>query len=158
MKRYLDQVRKRIDDLVAKIIQIPRGENEEADHLAKAASTEHMITPGNVLFFVQLSSLIDFDDIQKIGSESNWTTPLVLYLKNGASPDRKEAARKLKVQAARFVLIKDVLFKRGFSRPYLRCLGTEEADYVMREVHEGICGNHSGSRSLVHKLVRAGYY
>ena len=52
MKRYLDQVRKRIDDLVAKIIQIPRGENEEADHLAKAASTEHMITPDNVLFFV----------------------------------------------------------------------------------------------------------
>ena len=28
----------------------------------------------------------------------------------------------------------------------------------MREVHEGICGNHSGSRLLVHKLVRAGYY
>ena len=56
------------------------------------------------------------------------------------------------------VLIKDVLYKRGFSRPYLRCLGTEEADYVMREVHEGICENYSGSRSLVHKLVRAGYY
>ena len=28
----------------------------------------------------------------------------------------------------------------------------------MREVHEGICGNHSGARSLVHKLVRARYY
>ena len=28
----------------------------------------------------------------------------------------------------------------------------------MREVHEGICGNHSGSRSLVHKLVQAEYY
>ena len=28
----------------------------------------------------------------------------------------------------------------------------------MREVHEGICGNHSGLRSLVHKLVQAGYY
>ena len=37
-------------------------------------------------------------------------------------------------------------------------MGTEEADYVMREVHEGICGNHSESRALVHKLVRAGYY
>ena len=34
----------------------------------------------------------------------------------------------------------------------------KEEDYVMREVHEGICGNHSRSRSLVHKLVRAGYY
>ena len=28
----------------------------------------------------------------------------------------------------------------------------------MREVHEVICGNHSGSRSLVHKLMQAGYY
>ena len=73
-------------------------------------------------------------------------------------PHEKEAVRKLKVRAARFVLIKDVLYKRGFSRPYLKCLGNEEADYVMREVHEGIYGNHSGSRSLVHKLVRAGYY
>ena len=79
-------------------------------------------------------------------------------MKDGLLPNEKEAARKLKVQAARFVLIKDILYKRGFSRPYLRCLGAEEADYVIREVHEGICGNHSGSRSLVHKLVRAGYY
>ena len=28
----------------------------------------------------------------------------------------------------------------------------------MRKVHEGICGNHLGLRSLVHKLVRVGYY
>ena len=117
-----------------------------------------MITLDNVLSFVQLSPLIDFDDVQEIGFEINWTTPLASYLKNGVLPDRKEAARKLKVQATRFVLIKDVLYKRGFSRLYLRCLGVEEADYVKREVHEGICGNHSRSRSLVRKLVRAGYY
>ena len=117
-----------------------------------------MITHGNVLSFVQLSPLIYSDDVQEISSESNWTTPIASYLKNGILPDEKEAARKLKVWAARFVLIKDVLYKRGFSRLYLRCLGNEEVDYVMREVHEGVCGNHSGSRSLVHKLVRAGYY
>ena len=69
--------------------------------------------------------------------------PLVSYLKDGMLPDGKDAARKLKVQASCFVLIKEVLYKRGFSCPYLRCLGAEEADYVMREVHEGICGNHS---------------
>ena len=158
MKRYLDQVRKRVDDLEAKIIQIPRGENEQADRLAKAASVEHMITPGNILSFVQFSPLIDSDDIQEISSESNWTTPLVSYLKNGVLPDEKEVAKKLKVQVARFVLIKDVLYKRGFSRPYLRCLGTEEVVYIMRKVHEGICRNHSGLRSLLHKLMRAGYY
>ena len=158
MKRYLDQVRARIDGLEAKVIQIPRGENELADRLAKAASAEHMITPGNILSFVQLSPLIDPGNMQEICSESNWTTQIISYLKDGLLPDEKEVARKLKVQAARFVLIKDFLYKRGFSRPYLRCLGAEEADYVMREVNEGICGNHSGSRSLVHKLVRAGYY
>ena len=117
-----------------------------------------MITHGNVLSFVQLSPLIDSSEVQEIGSESNWTTIIASYLKDGILPNEKDAARKVKVRAARFVLIKDVLYKRGFSRPYPRCLGNEEADYVMREVHEGICGNHSGSRSLVHKLVRVGYY
>ena len=52
IKRYLDQVRARIDNLEAKIIQIPRGENEHVDRLAKAASAEHMIIPGIVLSFV----------------------------------------------------------------------------------------------------------
>ncbi|XP_050242293.1 uncharacterized protein LOC126691281 [Quercus robur] len=158
MKKYLDKLRARVDDLEAKVVQIPRGENERADRLAKAASAEQMVIPGNVLSFVQLSPLINPRNVQEICSENSWTTPIVSYLKDGVLPDEKEAARKLKVRAARFVLIKDVLYKRGFSRPYLRCLGTEKADYVMREVHEGVCGNHSGSRSLVHKLIRAGYY
>ena len=76
--------------------------------------------------------------MKEIGTESNWTTPIASYLKNGVLPDRREAVRKLKIQVARFILIKDVLYKRGFSRPYLRCLGAKEADYVMREIHEGV--------------------
>ena len=84
--------------------------------------------------------------------------PLVSYLKDGMLPDGKDAARKLKVRASRFVLIKEFLYKRGFSRSYLRCLGPEEADYILREVHEGICGNHSGAQSLINKLIQVGYY
>ena len=52
----------------------------------------------------------------------------------------------------------EVLHKKGFSQPYLRCLAPDEENYVLREVHEGACGNHSGARALVHKVVRAGYY
>ena len=63
MKLYLDQVRRRVDNLQAKIIQIPRGENEQADRLANAALAEHMITHGNGLSFVQLSPLIDSSDV-----------------------------------------------------------------------------------------------
>ena len=107
-----------------------------------------------VLSFVQTSSLIDDRaQMQEINVEENWTMPLIAYLRSGILPDRKDATRKLKVQASRFVLIRDVLYKRGFSRPYLRCLSHDEAVFVMREVHEGICGNHSGARSLVHKLI-----
>ena len=50
------------------------------------------------------------------------------------------------------------MHKRGFSHPYLRCLSLEEADYVMRAVHEGICENYLGSWSLVQKLIRARNY
>ena len=97
MKRYLDQIRKRVGDLKAKVIQIPRGENEQANRLAKATSGEHTIILGNVLSFVQFYPLIDLDDVQEIGSESNWTTPLVSYLKNGVLPDGKKVVRKMKV-------------------------------------------------------------
>ena len=147
-----------MNDLQVKFIQIPREENEQADRLAKAALAEYMLIPSKVLSFVQVSPLINGVDVQEIDSESSWTTPIVSYLKDGTLLDSKGVVRKLKVQAVRFVLIKDVLYKRGFSCPYLKCLSPEEANYVMREVHEGICENHSGSRSLVHKLIQAGYY
>ena len=69
-----------------------------------------------VLSFVQTSSLIDDGkQMQEIDVEENWTTPLKAYLQLGTLPNGKDAARKLKVQASRLVLIKDVLYKRCFS-------------------------------------------
>ena len=152
-------MKNRINSLEVKFVQIPREENECADRLAKAASTEFMNASKQVLSFVQTSSLInDGAQMQEINVEKNWTTSLIVYLKSGILPNGKDAERKLKVQASQFVLIRDVLYKRGFSRLCLRCLSHDEADYVMREVQEGIYGNHSGAQSLVHKLIQAGYY
>ena len=83
---------------------------------------------------------------------------MVSYLKDGRLLEGKDEARKLRVMLARFVLMDEVTYKRGFSQPYLRCLAPDEANYVLREVHEGACGNHSRARSLVHKVVHVGYY
>ena len=44
------------------------------------------------------------------------------YLKDGLLLEDKEEARKLRVKATRFVLMDEMLYKRGFSQPYLRCL------------------------------------
>ena len=116
MKRYLEEVKYRISDLEVEFIQIPREENKSADHLAKAVSAEFMLVPEQILSFVQISSLIDNrTNMQVANSECNRTMPLISYLKTGVLLDEKGSARKLKVQASRFVLIKDVLYKRGFS-------------------------------------------
>ena len=85
-------------------------------------------------------------------------TLIVLYLKDEKLSEGKDEVRKLRVRAARYFLMDEVLYKKGFSQPYLRCLAPDEANYVLREVHEGACGNHLRARSLIHKVIRAGYY
>ena len=103
-------------------------------------------------------SSIDFSEVQQIENEGNWMTPIVTYLKDGRLSKEKDEAKKVRVKSTRYVLMDKVLYKRGFSQPYLRCLAPDEANYVLSEIHEGACGNHSGARSLVHKVVRAGFY
>ena len=85
-------------------------------------------------------------------------SPIVCYLKEGWLPKDKMEARKIQIRAARFVVIDDMLYRRGYSLPYLRCASSEEANYVLREIHKGICGNHTGARSLARKVLRARYY
>ena len=74
--------------------------------------------------------------------------PITFYFKDGKLPNDRNAARKLKVQVLRFVQIGYVCTKWGFSLPYLMCLELDKASYVMREVHEGVCRNHSRARLL----------
>lgn len=62
------------------------------------------------------------------------------------------------VQAARFTMIGDYLYKRSFRGPYLRCLDHLEAQYVLVKLHDGVCDNHSGGRSLAHCAYSQGYY
>ncbi|RVX14859.1 hypothetical protein CK203_012141 [Vitis vinifera] len=71
---------------------------------------------------------------------------------------RSKQAHKIRVQAAPFHPDWGHLYKRSFTGPYLRCLGHSEAQYVLAELHEGICGNHTGGRSLAHRAHSQGYY
>nr|KYP56486.1 Gypsy retrotransposon integrase-like protein 1 [Cajanus cajan] len=88
----------------------------------------------------------------------DWRDELKAYLTSGIAPTEPTEAKRLRTQASRYVVIAGQLYKRGFSTPLLKCLNLAEADYVTREVHEGICGLHSGARTTVSKLLRAGYY
>ena len=156
MKKYLNKVArfvKRFKEV--DFVKIPREENMEADTLAKEASVNEATGEFDE---IQYLPSIDFPEVQQIEGEENWITPIISYLKDGKLLERKDEAKKLRVRSARYLLMDEVLYKRGFSQPYLRCLAPDEASYILREIHEGACGNHSGARSLVHKVVRAGYY
>ena len=159
MREYLSMIKGKMSEgLLAKFVQILKEENEQADRLAKAAFVECMVITNQVLPFVQYSPTIDKVEVQVIPMGANWTMPIISYLKSGILLEDHDASHRLRVQSSHFVLIEDVLYKRGFSRPYLKCLALAKANYVIREVHEGVYGNHLGARLLVHKLIEVGYH
>ena len=84
--------------------------------------------------------------------------PIISYIRDDILPEDRKQARKLKCRAARYTLLDRVLYRRGFTLPLLRCLDDEEANYVLREIYEGICGNHSGARTLAFKALRQGNF
>ena len=70
--------------------------------------------------------------------------PIRLYITTGELPDDRSRAHKVQVQSARFSLVDELLYKRSLGGPYLKCLTPEQGQYVLAELHEGICRNHSG--------------
>nr|GEX20211.1 reverse transcriptase domain-containing protein [Tanacetum cinerariifolium] len=87
---------------------------------------------------------------------ATWMTQLVDYLKEETLSGHKKEARKLRLKARQYELIEGVLYRRSFLTPWLRCVGPLQAEYVMRENHEGSCSMHVGPRSVVAKAIRLG--
>jgi len=61
-------------------------------------------------------------------------------------------------KAAKYTMIGDDLYKRGYGQPLLKCVTAEQAQYIIKELHEGICGYHSGTRTMATRVLRAGYF
>ena len=84
--------------------------------------------------------------------------PIWDYIIDGSLPDDPKEAAKIRARSARFTNHKGSLYKRGFFTPILKCITGKDTEYVLSDVHEGICGNHIGARALVGKVLRQGYY
>ena len=91
-------------------------------------------------------------------SDPSWMDPIWDYLIEGLLPNDPKEAFKLRTRSDRFTIHRGSLYKRGFFTPILKYIAGEDADYVLREVHEGVCGNHIGARALAGKALRQGYY
>ena len=84
--------------------------------------------------------------------------PIWDYLIDGHLLDDPKEASKIITRLAKFANHKGSLYKRGFFTPIIKCIAGKGADYVLKEVHEGVCGNHIGARALAEKVLRQGYY
>ncbi|XP_020218550.1 uncharacterized protein LOC109801829 [Cajanus cajan] len=107
---------------------------------------------------VDATECLAVSETEATKTNAPWMTELLEFILHGKEPADALAAKKLCTQVARFSVVGTELYKRGFSTPLLKCIGLEQADYILREVYEGICGSHSGGRTLVAKVLRAGYY
>jgi hypothetical protein len=58
-----------------------------------------------------------------------------------------------------FILVDNKLYWRGArSGVLMKCVMREDGYDILREIHEGVCGNQIASRTLVGKTYRAGFW
>ena len=79
---------------------------------------------------------------------------IVLFLKKNILPEGKSKTDKVRRKAPQFWLSEDQkLYKRSFSGPYLLCIHFEAVGLLPKELHEEICGSHTGGKSLSHRAL-----
>ncbi|GKV15530.1 hypothetical protein SLEP1_g26315 [Rubroshorea leprosula] len=134
--------------------KIPRAENEQADSLSKFASDSSLSSRSVSVEILDEPSFMKpwVMEISTNPDTPSWTDSIVSFLRDGIVPEDRQEAMKLRKKASRYTLVDGVLYKRSFSLPLLRCLNPYEAEYALREVHEGVCGNHVGANSSSQSL------
>nr|GEU91027.1 reverse transcriptase domain-containing protein [Tanacetum cinerariifolium] len=142
------------------IKQVPRGENKKLGALTKITSTNFAHLSKQVLIEELKEKSIDKKEVLATVEEEGrtWMTLIYEYLVEGTLPDEKKKARAVRRKAGRYAVTNGVLYKRSFLGLWLRSVGPLQANYVLREIHEGSCSMHANPRSVVAKALRSGYY
>ncbi|XP_024013058.1 uncharacterized protein LOC112087264 [Eutrema salsugineum] len=163
------------------LTRIPRGESTSADALAALASTSDPDLRRTIpVEIIERPSIEEVEGVRLInppeqependeaiamdedaspaeleyGCDKEWLGAIRVYIADGEVPTNKWEARKLKVQAARYVFVDGEVFKWRFLGPLMTCIEGPEARKIMHEVHSGVCGNHSiGRHGVPYKIV-----
>jgi len=98
-----------------------------------------------VLQEVVASPNTESEEVLVVNKEvEGWMTPIIKYLTGSFSPKNEKEAQTVKRRVAKFTMVAGKLYKMGRATPMLRCLGEEETELVLLEVHEGVGGSHIG--------------
>ncbi|GJV35178.1 reverse transcriptase domain-containing protein [Tanacetum coccineum] len=137
MVKYLEKVKALTNTFRAFLIkQVPKNKNKKARCISKKGVHQFLHISANRLLGggIERKNPINEKEVLAVVEEEGdtWMTPIHEYLTDETLPSERKKARAIK-------------------RP-------SHANYVLREIHEGSCSMHAGTRSVVAKALRTGYY
>ncbi|KAI3825920.1 hypothetical protein L1987_07661 [Smallanthus sonchifolius] len=161
MKQYRAKVEELMTDFEhCTIRHIPRSQNKKADALSKLASVafSHLAKEIRVKILAEPSTTEKKVESIEAREERTRMSPLLDFLKGGILPSDQKEARKVQYKALNYAVEDEQLYRKSYLGPMLNCVDLDEANYIIRELHEGICGMNSGPKAVVARAMRAGYY
>jgi ribonuclease HI len=162
LEKYLDIVRRLEASFEGfSVKNIPRGENEHADLLAKSAA-QGLPLPSEVFFETIRAPSVELLEravltISPVHSE-DWRTEIISFLQGNCLSDDEVYNKRMEARTRPYVILEGELYKHGVCSPLLKCLSRTEGIELMKKIHAGLCGSHIGSRPLLGKILRQGFY
>ena len=88
----------------------------------------------------------------------DWTIPYLAYMTRGELPEDETLAGQITRWSKSMTIVNGELHHCSVTAAFQRCVSPEEGREILREIHEGDCGHHAGSKYLVAKAFRHGFY
>jgi hypothetical protein len=95
--------------------------------------------------------------ISPVHSE-DWRTEIISFLQGNCFSDDEVYNKRMEARTRPYAIIEGELYKRRVCSPLLKCLSRTEGIELMKEIHAGFCGSHIGSRPLLGKVFKQGFY
>jgi ribonuclease HI len=156
LERYLDTVRRLEASFECfSVRNIPRGENEHGNLLAKSAA-QGLPLPSEVFFETIKAPSVELMEravltISPVHSE-DWRTEIISFLQGNCLSDDEAYNKRMEARTRPYVIIEGELYQYGICSPLLKCLSRAEGVELMKEIHAGLCGSHIGARPLLGKV------
>jgi ribonuclease HI len=164
MDDYCLEVRKLVNKFYGlEFHHVVHDNNVAADVLSKLGSTRAQVPAGVFVHELHAPSIpalapLTTDPAHPPAGQEvmmidvDWRQSFIDYLREQKVPSDKNLAEQLIHCAKSYVLVGDKLYRRGASSGVLmKCVPGEEGKDILEEIHNGVCGNHALSRTLVNK-------
>jgi hypothetical protein len=158
LEKYLDIVQRMEASFKGfSVKNIPRGENEHVDLLAKSAA-QGLPLPSKVFFETIKAPSVELMErvVLTISLVHNvdWRTGIISFLQGNCLSDDEAYIKRMEARTRPYIIIEGKLYKQGVCSPLLKCLSRTEGQELMKEIHTRLCGAHIGSRPLLGKIFR----